>query len=112
MFGGGLSYWPGFFSQDMMRASAYRYVDIPTKLNKPQLLSLLIVDRKKTRSFIDGKKWIRIKKLREPNLVTIFVGIALALKFMQRLLALFLESVHFVLVIRKHFLQKAGPTFL
>lgn len=60
MFGGGLSYWPGFFSQDMMRASAYRYVDIPTKLNKPQLLSLLIVDRKKTRSFIDGKKWIRI----------------------------------------------------
>ena len=60
MFGGGLSYWPGFFTQDMMRASAYRYADISTKINKPRALSLLIVDRKKTRSFNNGKKWIRI----------------------------------------------------
>lgn len=60
MFGGGLSYWPGFFTQDMMRASAYRYVGMSTILNKSRTLSLLIVDRKKTRSFNNGKKWIRI----------------------------------------------------
>ena len=47
----GRSIFPGFFSQDVMRASAYKYSNVPSRSINDDQLSLLIVDREGIRGF-------------------------------------------------------------
>ena len=49
----GRSYFPGFFSQDIMRASAYKYSNVSNRNINSNQLSLLIVDR-------EGKRGLKI----------------------------------------------------
>ena len=45
IFAGGWSYWPGFFAQDVMRASAYKHINITSRKNNPGEFHLIIIDR-------------------------------------------------------------------
>ena len=49
------SYWPGFFSQDIMKATAYKYAHV--NRTRHQQLSLVIIDRPGKRRFIIGRQW-------------------------------------------------------
>ena len=54
------SFLPGFFAQDMMRASGYQYAGIKTLSKEPKKLNFLLVDRKNKRYFSLHSKWIDI----------------------------------------------------
>lgn len=58
------SYLPGFFAQDMMRATGYRYAGINSLSKEPRKLSFLLVDRRKKRYFSIHSKWINILSAR------------------------------------------------
>ena len=51
IYAGGWSYWPGFFAQDVMRASAYKHINATSRTNNPEELHLMIIDRKDKRGF-------------------------------------------------------------
>lgn len=54
------SYFPGFFTQDVMTAAAYQYARVGAIHQMKNNLSLLIVDRKSIRSFSLHSKLIPI----------------------------------------------------
>ena len=56
----GRSYFPGYFSQDIMRASAYKYASVENRHIKDSHFNLLIVDRLKKRGFKIHEKMIDI----------------------------------------------------
>lgn len=66
IFAGGWSYWPGFFSQDVMRASAYKHINIASRNNKSKELHLTIIDRKDNRGFALHSKWVDILRKHFP----------------------------------------------
>ena len=57
IYAGGWSYWPGFFAQDVMRASAYRHLNLTSRINNPEELRLVIIDRRDQRGFSLHREW-------------------------------------------------------
>ena len=63
----------GLFSQDLMKATAYRYANIQSKLDKPGSVALLIADRTTNRKLVHYKEYIELFKARYPvGLVLLF----------------------------------------
>ena len=56
----------GLFSQDLMKASAYRYANIQSRLDKPGSISLLIADRTTNRKLIHYQDYVKRWKARFP----------------------------------------------
>lgn len=56
----------GLFSQDLMKASAYRYANIQSRLDKPGSISLLIADRTTNRKLVHYKDYVNRWKARFP----------------------------------------------
>ena len=50
----------GFFPLDLMKATAWRHANVQSRQNGPTYLSLLLVDRKKSRGFTLHDAWVGI----------------------------------------------------
>ena len=50
----------GFFPLDLMKATAWRHANVQSRQNGPTHLSLLLVDRKKSRGFTLHDAWVGI----------------------------------------------------
>ena len=66
IYAGGWSYWPGFFAQDVMRASAYKHINATSRTTNPEELHLMIIDRKDKRGFDLHGKWQSILQKNYP----------------------------------------------
>lgn len=94
----GRSYFPGFFSQDIMRASAYKYANVSSRSINHNQFSLLICDR-------EGKRGFKIFPGKYNSLVKAF-PVFFKLYFLP------LEVVIFLHTVKECFFFSAGKCVL